>query len=130
MSETVKSILVVDDDMINARLLSGLLTRKGYEVAHAGDGMQGLQLARRQTFDLILMDWLMPKLDGFKTCMLLKRDLRYQSIPILVVTGKSSPEDLQRIQTTGVDGVMSKEGPPTDILDKVQEMIGSSGEAS
>ena len=122
-----KRVLLVEDDLLSAKIVSKLLEQNEYDVTHAADGAAGLSLARKESFDLILLDWLLPSLDGFKICKLLKMDSRFKSIPIIVVTGRSDPADLERIREAGVDGVVSKTKPPTEIVDAVRGAVGVSG---
>jgi len=122
---TRKRILMVEDDPIAAKVLKGLLETRGFTVEHTADGLAALRRARSEAFDLLIVDWLLPELDGYKICRLLKMDRRFREVPILVVTGRSDPDDLEKIRSVGVDEVLSKSVPPIEIASRVEERLGS-----
>jgi len=120
-----KRILLVEDDPLMAKVLTSLLESRGFRVVHRLDGMAGLKEARSEAFDLLVLDWLLPSLDGFKICKLLKMDARFNQLPILVVTGRTEPSEIERIRTTGVDDVICKSVPPADIVSCIETRIGT-----
>ena len=120
-----KRILMVEDDPIAAKVLKGLLETRGCTVEHTPDGLAALRRARSEVFDLLIVDWLLPELDGYKICRLLKMDRRFRDVPILVVTGRSDPDDLDKIRSVGVDEVLSKSLPPIEIASRIEERLGS-----
>ena len=81
-----KRILLVDDEQALVEMISMRLEAEGYEVIPAYDGQQALDLARSENPDLIILDIMLPKMDGYKVCALLKKDSRYAGIPILPST--------------------------------------------
>ncbi len=81
-------ILVVDDNESLVRLVKGVLEREGYEILTAFDGVEGLELAQREQPNLIILDILMPRMDGYEVCQHLQADPRTQNIPILLLTVK------------------------------------------
>ncbi len=118
-------ILLVEDDPLNARLLIRLFERRGFDVEHAADGLSGLSRARSGGFDLVVMDWLLPGLDGYRACSLLKRDQRFASLPLFVVTGKTEPEELDAMRAVGVEKVLGKQLEPVRIVEAVEEFLGT-----
>ena len=100
--------LVVEDNLINMDLLCLLLERMGYEIFQARDGLSGLQLARREQPDLILLDLALPELDGWTVAEELKSDILTQAIPIVAITANSMPEDRERAFAAGCNGFIAK----------------------
>ncbi|MGM0597584.1 MAG: hybrid sensor histidine kinase/response regulator [Myxococcota bacterium] len=97
-------ILLVDDSLQNLRLLGNMLREKNYQIALAKNGKEGLQLANKIGPDLILLDIMMPELDGYEVCRILKEDEETQHIPVIFLTAKTSNEDLVKgFQMGGVD---------------------------
>ena len=82
-------ILVVDDEASIRRILETRLKMVGYEVITAADGEEALEMYSKHNPDLIILDVMMPKINGFKICRLLKYDSKYKNIPILMVTARS-----------------------------------------
>jgi DNA-binding response OmpR family regulator len=85
--------LVVDDEPKNLQVVGALLRSRGFRVAVATSGARAIELARQSLPDVILLDVMMPTMDGFETCRRLKRDLRTAGIPILFLTARAGSED-------------------------------------
>ncbi len=97
-------ILLIDDSVQNLRLLGNMLREKNYQIALAQSGKEGLQLAARIQPDLILLDIMMPELDGYEVCKKLKEDANTRHIPVIFLTAKTSNEDVVNgFQLGGVD---------------------------
>jgi CheY-like chemotaxis protein len=94
-------VLVIDDDLTITDLIKTVLARDGYQVYIANSGQQGIALARQVGPNLILMDIMMPDLDGYEATKQLKADPRLQGIPVIFLTGKSASEDGGRAFATG-----------------------------
>lgn len=89
----VKKILVVDDSPTERHVLTELLTRQGYQVVTAEDGEQGIQMARREMPDLILMDVVMPGINGYQATRTITRDEALKHIPVIMCTTKNEETD-------------------------------------
>ena len=100
-----KKILVVDDEQPLVELLTANLEREGYEVISAGDGLTAIELAEHQKPDLILLDWMLPKLDGFEVC---KRLRPKTTAPIIMVTAKGEEIDKILGLEIGADDYITK----------------------
>lgn len=97
-------ILLVDDSVQNLRLLGNMLREKSYQIALAQNGKEGLQLAAKILPDLILLDIMMPELDGYEVCKQLKEDEKTRHIPVIFLTAKTSNNDIVNgFQIGGVD---------------------------
>ncbi len=114
-----KLILIVEDEARNMRLLRDLLQFSGYKTIEATDGEQGVELAKASEPDLILMDVLMPKMDGLEATRILKADAATSNIPILVLTSYAMKGDKETILQAGCDGYLAK---PLDIKELLQEV--------
>jgi len=114
-----KKILVVDDEPDLVETIRFPLEMEGYQVLVAQNGEEGLNQAKRESPDLIILDLMLPKLDGYKVCRLLKFDEKYKHIPILMLTAKAQEKDKLLGKETGADDYMTK---PFDI-DKLIEKV-------
>jgi len=107
-----KTILIVEDDPKSLTLLRDLLQVSGYKTIEATDGKQGVELTKSKKPDLILMDIMMPEMDGIEATRILKADVTTRNIPILALTSYAMKGDKERILEVGCDGYLSK---PFDI---------------
>lgn len=121
-----KRVLVVDDSLTVRELQRKLLSNRGYDVAVAVDGMDGWNALRNETFDLLITDIDMPRMDGIELVTLVRRDQRLQSLPVMVVSYKDREEDRRRGLDAGADYYLAKASFHDDaLLDAVVELIGS-----
>jgi CheY-like chemotaxis protein len=109
-----KTILIVEDEPKNMKLLRDLLQRFGYEILEASDGEQGVKLAGEKIPNLILMDIMMPKMDGLEATRIIKLDIKTKHIPIIALTSFAMKGDRERTIEAGCDGYIAK---PIDILE-------------
>ncbi len=101
---TMDKILLVDDKPANISLLTAILEEKGYQICAASDGEQAIKIANYMLPDLILLDIMMPGIDGFETCRRLKRRIETKAIPVIFISAKSEIEDILRgFSVGGVD---------------------------
>ena len=101
-------VLIVEDNVDNYELVRFLLERAGYDVISAVTGREGVDMARRERPDLILMDLAMPEMDGWDATKVLKADETTRHIPILALTARTLPADRKRAIDAGCDGYISK----------------------
>ena len=123
-----KKILVVDDEIEMNELICTRLEMKGFEVISAQDGMEGLEKARNEVPDLIILDVMMPKLNGYQVCRMLKFDDKYKSIPIIFLTAKSQQYDLEVGKEVKADAYLSKPFDGETLLKEVNRLL-SKGES-
>lgn len=101
-------ILIIEDDRDNLGLIRFILEYAGYTVLEAFDGRHGLEAARQEQPDLIVLDLALPEMDGWTVAKILKTDPITRDIKILVVTVRTLPEDRKRAMDAGVDGYITK----------------------
>ena len=114
-----KMILIVEDDPKNLTLLRDLLQVSGYSTIEATDGKQGVELSRSKKPDLILMDIIMPVMDGLKATRIIKADAVTRNIPIFALTSYAMNGDAERVLEAGCDGYLSK---PFDIRELLKQV--------
>jgi CheY-like chemotaxis protein len=112
VTEAPASILVVDDDPINRMLLSRDLERQGHRVATTEDGRQALAVLRAEPFDVVLLDVLMPELDGYQTLAQIERDEKLRHIPVIMVSGLEDMESVVRCIEMGAADYLPKPFDP------------------
>lgn len=116
----MKKVLIVDDEQDIVESMKFVLEAAGFQCHCAYNGEDGLNLARRILPDLIILDVMMPKINGYKISRLLKYDNKYKRIPILMVTARSQMEDKLIGEETGVDEYITKPFELEDIVKKVE----------
>jgi CheY-like chemotaxis protein len=117
-------ILIVEDNEVNRDMLSRRLSRRGYEVICAVDGQQGIDMARDQTPDLILMDMSLPVLDGWEATKRLKADPGTHPIPVIALTAHALMSDREQALEAGCDDYETKPIDFPRLLDKLVARIG------
>ncbi len=126
MSNTRASILCVEDNRGQRLLLSFLLEQRGFEVRTARDGEEGVVVAREWAPDLILMDLMMPGMDGFQAAEILRADPRTSHIPILALTAFGEEKMQTRAKEVGMDGFVLKTILPADLAEILRKHLPSS----
>ncbi len=125
--EEKKKILIADDESDFLQLLSTRLKANGYDVITAVDGQEALAKVKEDHPDLIILDLMMPKLDGYKACRLLKFDVRYKKIPIVIFSARAQEEDIQLAKECGADAYVIKPFDPPVFLEKLKELLAGAG---
>ncbi|MBM3178999.1 MAG: response regulator transcription factor [Chloroflexi bacterium] len=115
-----KRILIVDDEPRYLRLLEANLRTEGYEVATAKDGLQALEVFSTQPIDLVLLDVMMPRLDGFETCQRLRE---FSNVPIVILTARGEAQDRVRGLDLGADDYLVKPFSATELLARVRAVL-------
>jgi len=118
-----KKILIVDDEVDLVETVRFPLEMEGYHVLVSYNGEDALNQARKENPDLILLDLMLPKLDGYKVCRLLKFDDRYKHIPILMLTAKTQEKDKALGMETGANEYITKPFEMDDLLRKVKAYL-------
>ncbi|MDZ7372332.1 MAG: response regulator [candidate division KSB1 bacterium] len=118
-----KRILVIEDYPHIVEVLKMRLEAAGYEVLVAYDGYRGLQMAQSERPDLIILDIMLPKMDGYKVCRFLKLNERYRSIPLFVLTSRTSKADQELSKRVGADEYFPKPYDPAQLMAKIREYL-------
>jgi len=118
-----KKILVVDDEPDFRMMLRARLEANNYEVSEAEDGAVGLEKARNTKPDLIILDVMLPKMDGYKVARLLKFDEKHRNIPIVLLTARSQQSDRETGMAVGADAYLTKPHNPEDMLEIVAKLL-------
>ena len=118
--ESNKSILIVEDNLKFSKLMKMRLEMAGFEVKSAASGLEGLNAARSFKPDLILLDIMLPELDGHKFSRLLKRDRRFGNIPIITLTSRDHDRDKELAFDAGVEDYLAKTESFNLVLKKIE----------
>jgi len=123
-SSNGKRILVVDDEPNVIRSLNFVLSRAGYEVSSAGNGEDGLVKIRQLKPNLVFLDVMMPKKNGYEVCQEVKKDSSLRDVHVIMLTAKGQEADREQGMEAGADEFMTKPFSPIEVLDKVRELLG------
>ncbi len=123
MEPRPKRILLVEDEPDFRLAVRIRLEAHGYEVIEAPDGAAGLDLARNQSPDLIILDNMLPKMEGYKVARLLKFDEKYRAIPIIMLTARSQQSDKEMGLSVGADVYMTKPFKPEELLETMTKLL-------
>jgi len=119
-----KRILVTYDDPVILRLLQVNLELEGYDVLLAHHGEEAYELAVAETPDLVILDIMMPRMDGYETVEKLKATDTTKDIPIVFLSAKAQQSDIERGQEYGVADYLTKPFDPTELIEVVEHLIG------
>jgi len=117
------TVLVVDDDPVIQKLLQVNFEMEGYRVITASDGLEGLEKARASHPNAVVLDVMMPKMDGLEVARTLKGDSATKAIPIILLSAKAQQADIQAGSSTGADDYLTKPFDPLELLDRVANLI-------
>ena len=117
-------ILVVDDEIYIVHILDFSLGMEGYEVITALDGEQALEKARAEKPDLIVLDIMMPKLDGYETCKILKAEPETKDIPVILLSAKGRNVDQKIGFEVGADDYITKPFSPRKLVERINAILG------
>ena len=120
-----KKVLIVDDEP-NVRRLSSAILCKKFTVLEAEDGKQAIDIASAEKPDVILMDMMMPKMDGLTACYAIKKDPATKSIPVIMVTAIGFELNIRLSQQMGATAYVTKPFASKDLLDKIQQVLATS----
>ncbi len=120
MNET---ILIVEDSLETLELLRRVIEKQGYKAVLAGDGEKGLSYARRFSPDLIILDRLLPKMNGLQVCNTLKSDQSTENIPIIFLSVLDSEKDIVEGLKSGADDYIRKPFSPDELVARIERVL-------
>ncbi len=114
-------IMVIDDSRTIRRSAETMLSKEGCEVISAGDGFEALALIHQHRPDLVFVDIMMPRLDGYQTCAIIKNNSQFSATPVIMLTSKDGLFDKARGRIVGSDHYLTKPFTRDELLDAVRE---------
>jgi DNA-binding response OmpR family regulator len=117
------TILIVDDEEDIRLVVQARLETAGFRVLVAGDGMKALEVIRRDPPDLILLDVMLPGMDGFAVCAMVKRDQRFSRIPVIMLTARCQPQDRHTGIKLGADAYLTKPFRSDELLESIRGLL-------
>lgn len=127
MNANLKCILCVEDEPEMIDLIRLILGRRGFEVKGAAGGIEGLKMIRQDPPDLVLLDLMMPDMDGWEVYQQMKADERTKTIPVIVVTAKAQSIDrVLGLHIAKVDDYLTKPFSPQDLMNSVEKVLSKS----
>lgn len=119
-----KRILIIEDETTLQRALSEFLTTEGFEVLNASDGEEGLDMAKTKNPDLVLLDIILPKKDGYEVLSEIKKDERTDHIPVVLLTNLEAAEDVERAFNAGATTYLVKSNYKLEeVVKKIKEIL-------
>ena len=118
-----EKILIVDDDVETLRLVGLMLQRQGYQIVAANNGTQAISMARNENPDLIILDVMMPDMDGYQVTTELRKDPQLAETPILMFTAKSQVDDKVSGYDAGVDDYLTKPVHPAELIAHLKALL-------
>ncbi|BDG60335.1 response regulator [Caldinitratiruptor microaerophilus] len=119
----MKRILVVDDSNMTRKMVISILSREGYQVDSAGNGLEALERLYQTAYDLVITDINMPQMDGLEFLRQVRQESQYGRLPVLVLSSNSSPEEVQRTLRAGASLYLIKPAPPEKLLESVRALL-------
>jgi DNA-binding response OmpR family regulator len=122
-----KKILVIEDDPAISRLVDYTLRHEGYEVVTAANGLEGIRKARNEAPDLVILDVMLPGMDGFEICHQLRSDPDTEQLLILMFSAKAQEVDKNTGLKVGADDYLPKPAAPAEIVSRVAKLLAKKG---
>lgn len=116
-------VLSVDDSSVVQKLVTMILTAEGFKVTTASDGLDGINKAKEIKPDIILLDFVMPKMNGFQVCRILQKDEKLRQIPVILVTSKGDKVGDKFVDQLGVTGYITKPFQPEELVTKIHQTL-------
>ncbi|MFA6042099.1 MAG: response regulator [Patescibacteria group bacterium] len=118
------TVVLIEDDPLIAEMYTAKFTKEGFDLHHAADGQAGLDLLKTVTPQVVLLDIIMPKLDGFQVLQALRKEPKYATLPIIMLTNLGQEEDVQKGRQYGATDYFIKTNfTPAAIVDKVRAVL-------
>ncbi len=121
-------VLIIDDDATLVKLAGSILSSSGYQVISSTDAPVGLEMAMKEKIDLIVLDVMLPVINGFNICRLLKSQEKYKKIPIVLLTSRDEEEDRKIGLQVGADAYITKPLNRENFLNIINDLLNKSGD--
>ena len=118
-----KKILIIEDDPATQRLVDYSLKQEGYQIITASNGLEGIRKALKESPDLIILDVMLPGMDGFEICYRLRSEPATANLPILMFSAKAQEIDKDTGIKVGADDYLTKPSAPSDIVNHVEKLL-------
>jgi len=119
-----KNILIVEDDKFLRELIAQKLTKEGYDASEAFDGEEGIKKIKEEKPDLVLLDLILPGIDGFEVLSKMKEDSALSSIPVIILSNLGQKEDVEKgLKLGAVDYLIKAHFTPGEIIDKIKAVL-------
>jgi len=115
--------MIVEDEECLLKLASIILTSRGYEVIGAADGLQALNILESDTINLVLLDVMLPGIDGFEVCKRIKQQRDFADLPVVMLTAKTNKEDLARGDEAGASWYITKPFKSANVIETVERLL-------
>ncbi len=119
-----KKILSVEDSPATQKFISFTLKYKGFDVVSANDGVEGMEKLGTDTFDLIILDIMMPRMNGLEVLAEIKKNPEFSNIPVIMLTSEKGEEDRATAMKLGASNFLNKPFQPPELLEAVSKVIG------
>ena len=116
-------LLLIDDEVQLLEMLQIRLEANGYEIVTANDGVEGIEKVKSENPDLIILDIMMPKMDGYEACKILKSDPQYRKIPIIFLSARAQEDNMKIGKEGGAEAFVKKPFETSDLLTKIKELL-------
>ena len=120
-------ILIVDDEPDVVAVVQGRLASAGYEVTVMADGQQALECVKKRPPDLMVLDVMLPTLNGYEVCTMIKQDIRYRAIPVVMLTARTEEKDVRLGRECGADAYLLKPFQANELMQTIQALLRSGG---
>ena len=122
-----ESVLIVDDDPVVRRMLQLSFESEGFDVLTAGDGLEGLEAMRSGKPDVVILDIMMPKLDGMKVLNEVNDDDNLRGTPVILLSAKATSLDVELGLKAGASDYVTKPCDPIELIDRVRSLLAKTG---
>jgi DNA-binding response OmpR family regulator len=120
----MKKILIIEDDKFLRELISQKILKEGYEIAEAVDGESGLNSAKSEKPDLILLDLILPRIDGFEVLARIKSDPEISQIPVIILSNLGQKDDIEKgLKMGAIDFLIKAHFTPAEIIEKIKSVM-------
>ena len=121
---SAKKILIIEDDRFLRELIARKLTDEGFETLEAGEGEQGLKKIKEEKPDLVLLDLILPSIDGFEVLSRMKEDAKVSSIPVIILSNLGQREEVERgLKSGAIDYLIKAHFTPGEIIEKIKGVL-------